>query len=53
MVWPWHHLWGGVWSILDDNRHGGEALPTIADVYHIQDEVMINVVEYEDPMVYF
>ena len=53
MVWPWRHLWGDVWSTLDDDRHGGEALPTNLGGYHMQGEVMINVVGYEDPMVYF
>ena len=52
MVWPWRQLWGDEWSTWDDDRHGEEALPTIADVYHMQGEVMKNVVRYEDPMVY-
>ena len=52
MVWSWCHMWGDVWSTLDDDRHGGEALPTIAGVYRMQGEVLINVVGYEDPMVY-
>ena len=53
MIWPWRHLWGDVWSTLDDDRHRGEALPTNVGIYHMQGEVMINVVGYEDPMVYF
>ena len=53
MVWTWLHLWGDVWSTLDDDHHGWEALVTIANVYHMQGEVMINMVGYEDPMVYY
>ena len=53
MVWPWHHLCCDIWSTLGDECHGGEALLTNADIYHVQGEVMINVVGYEDPMVYF
>ena len=53
MVWPWRHLRCDIWSTLGDERHGGEALPTNADIYHVQGEVMINAVIYRDPMVYF
>ena len=52
MVWPWCHMWGDVWSTLDDDRHGWETLPTNAAICHMQGELMINVVRYEDPMVY-
>ena len=38
---------------MGDECHGGEALLTNTDVYHVQGEVMINTVGYEDPMVYF
>jgi len=42
-----------IWSTKGDERHGGEALSTNEDVYHVQGEVMINMVGYEDPMVDF
>ena len=42
-----------IWSTLGDERHGGEALSTNDNAYHVQGEVMINTVGYEDPMVYF
>ena len=53
--WYGHGITCGVMYglLLDDDRHGGEALPTFADIHHMQGEVMINVVRYEDPMVYF
>ena len=53
MVWPWRHLCGDIWSTLGDDFHGGEALLINTNIYHMQGEVMINVVRYEDPMVYF
>ena len=53
VVWPWSHLCYNMWSTLGDKCHGGEALLTNTDIYHVQGEVMINVVGYEDPMVYF
>ena len=43
-------MYGLLWMMI---AMEGGALPTIADVYHVQGEVMINVVRYEDPMVYF
>ena len=45
MVWPWHHYFCDIWSTLGDERHGGEALPTNKAAYHVQGEVMINMVE--------
>ena len=53
VVWPWHHCGCDIWSTLGDERHAGDALPTNANVYHVQGEVMINMVGYEGPMVYF
>ena len=55
LKWYGHGVtwWSDVWSTCDDDRHGGEALPTIKDVYQMQGEVMINMVGYEDPRVYF
>ena len=52
VVWPWRHLCCDIWSTVCDKRHGGEALSTNADVYHVQGEVMIKMTGYEDPMVY-
>ena len=53
MVWPWRHFCCDIWCNVGDEHHGGEALSTNEDVYHVQGEVKINTVRYEDPMVYF
>ena len=53
MVWPWHHYFCDIWSTLGDERHGGEALPTNEDGYHLQGEVMINMVGCLESMVNF
>ena len=53
MVWPLRHLRCDIWSTLGDECHGGEALPTNEDCYHVKVEVMINVVECLEPMVNF
>ena len=53
MVWPWCHFCCDIWSTVGDERHGGEALPTNANVYLVKGEVMIKMVKYEDHMVYF
>ena len=49
VVWPWHHLCCNIWSNLGDEGLGGEAIPTNADVYHVQDEVMINMIGCVQP----
>ena len=53
MVWTWNHDFSDAWSALSDRCHGGEALPTIEDAYHVQGEVMINMVGCLEPMVNF
>ena len=42
-----------MWSTVSDEHHGGEALPTNKDAYHVQGEVMINMVRCVEPMVNF
>ena len=53
MVWPWHHFSCDIWSTFDDKCHGGEALLTNKDAYHVQGEVMINMVGCLELMVNF
>ena len=50
VVWTWHHYFCEIWSTLGDKRHGGEALSTNKDAYHVQGEVMINMVGCVEPM---
>ena len=49
MVWPWCHYCCDIWSTLGDECHRGEALPTNEDAYHMQGEVMINMVGCVEP----
>ena len=53
MVWPWRHDFFDIWCTLSGRRHGGEALPTNKDVYHVQGGEMINMVGCLEPMVNF
>ena len=53
MVWTWCHFFYDIWSTVGDECHGGEVLSTNEDVYHVQGEVMINMVGCVEPMVDF
>ena len=53
MVWPWRDYCCDIWLTMGEKHHGGEALLTKKDAYHVEGEVMINMVRYVEPMVDF
>ena len=53
MVRPWRHFCYDIWLTLGDECHGGEVLSTNEDAYHVQGEVMINIVGSVEPMFNF
>ena len=53
MVWTCHRDFSDMCYTLSDRHHGGEALPTKKDAYHVQDGKMVEMVQCLEHVVNF